>query len=212
MKPASEGLAAALAQLEASFRKRGPREERTDGKAADAKPVDFDRHRRQRDAQKAAELVRLAMEIGLDRFEPDTVDALERVAHIFAEPRSDWTFVMLSPAQNSEVVDWLAENSKRPLAAVKLWGRLFKHMRMDTGEIMLPRAQLAEAINVAPKHLSSIMTELEGINAIRRERDGRRVRYFMNPNVATHIAGPARAEAQKGAGALTLVQGGKGDG
>ena len=138
MKPASEGLAAALAQLEASFRKRGPREERTDGKAADAKPVDFDRHRRQRDAQKAAELVRLAMEIGLDRFEPDTVDALERVAHIFAEPRSDWTFVMLSPAQNSEVVDWLAENSKRPLAAVKLWGRLFKHMRMDTGEIMLP--------------------------------------------------------------------------
>ncbi len=206
MKPASEGLAAALAQLEASFRKRGPREERAGGK-----PVDFDRHRRQRDAQKAAELVRLAMEIGVDRFEPDTVDALERVAHIFAEPRSDWTFVMLSPAQNSEVVDWLAENSKRPLAAVKLWGRLFKHMRMDTGEILLPRVKLAEAIGVAPKHLSSIMTELEGINAIRRERDGRRVRYFMNPNVATHVAGPARAEAQKGAGALTLVQGGKGD-
>ena len=212
MKPASEGLAAALAQLEASFRKRGPREERADGKAPDGKPVDFDRHRRQRDAQKAAELVRLAMEIGLDRFEPDTVDALERVAHIFAEPRSDWTFVMLSPAQNAMVVKWLAENSSRPIAAMKLWATLFGHLRVDTGEIMLPRARLAEAIDVAPYHLSRIMTELEGINAIRRERDGRRVRYFMNPNVATHVAGPARAEAQKGAGPLTLVQGGKGDG
>ena len=207
MKPASEGLAAALAQLEASFRKRGPREERTDGKA-----VDFDRHRRQRDAQKAAELVRLVLEIGAERIEqiePGVVDALERIAHLYAEPKNDWTFVMLSPAQNSEVVDWLAENSKRPLAAVKLWGRLFKHMRMDTGEILLPRTKLAEAIGVAPKNLSSIMTELEGINAIRRERDGRRVRYFMNPNVATHAAGPARAEAQRGAGPLTLVRGGK---
>ena len=206
MKPASEGLAAALAQLEASFRKRGPREERADGK-----PVDFDRHRRQRDAQKAAELVRLAMEIGVDRFEPDTVDALERVAHIFAEPRSDWTFVMLSPAQNEMVVDWLAQNSKRPMVAVRVWAKMFNHLRMDTGEILLPRAKLAEAIGVAPYHLSRIMTELEGINAIRRERDGRRVRYFMNPNVATHVAGPARAEAQKGVGPLTLVQGGKGD-
>ena len=77
-------------------------------------PVDFDRHRRQRDAQKAAELVRLAMEIGLDRFEPDTVDALERVAHIFAEPRSDWTFVMLSPAQNAMVVKCWPRTRRAP--------------------------------------------------------------------------------------------------
>jgi DNA-binding transcriptional ArsR family regulator len=207
MKPASEGLATALAQLEASFRKRGPREEQADGKA-----VDLGRERRRREAQDAAELVRLALKIGLERFEPGTVDALERVAHIFAEPKNDWTFVMLSPAQNATVVKWLAENSSRPIAAMKLWATLFGHLRMDTGEIMLPRARLAETISVAPKHLSSIMTELEGINAIRRERDGRRVRYFMNANVATHATGPIRDEAQKSAGPLTLVQGGRVDG
>lgn len=209
MKPASEGLAAALAQLEASFRKRGPREERAGDKA-----VDLGRERRKRDAEKAAELVRLALEIGAERIEqiePGVVDALERIAHLYAEPKNDWTFVMLSPAQNATVVQWLAENSSRPIAAMKLWAKLFSHLRMDTGEIMLPRARLAEAIGVSSENLSRIMTELEGINAIRRERDGRRVRYFMNPNVATHVAGPARAEAQRGAGPLTLVRGGKDD-
>lgn len=207
MKSASEALHAALDQLEASFRTKGPRPE-TDGAAA----VDLARRRRQRDAEKAAAVLRGALDLGLDRFEPEAVEALERLAHTFAEPSNNWTFVMISPAQNKAVVDWLARNSRRPIAAVRLWATLFGQLRMDTGEILLRRAKLAEAIGIAPKHLSEIMTELESINAIRRERDGRRVRYFMNANVAAHIAGPARAEAQKDAGPLTLVQGGKGDG
>lgn len=207
MKSASEALHAALDQLEASFRAKGPRPE-GDGAAA----VDLARRRRHRDAEKAAAVLRGALELGLDRFEPEAVEGLERLAHSFAEPDNSWTFVMISPAQHEAVVDWLARNSKRPIAAVRLWAKLFRHLRSDTGEILLPRAKLAEAIGVAPYDLSRIMTELEGINAIRRERDGRRVRYFMNANVATHIAGPARAEAQKGAGPLTLVQGGKPDG
>ena len=61
------------------------------------------------------------------------------------------------------------------------------------------------------KHVSSIMTELAGINAITRQRTGRRMRYFMNPNVATHIPGTdARKTARDAAGPLlTLMEGGK---
>ena len=57
------------------------------------------------------------------------------------------------------------------------------------------------------------MTELAGINAITRRKEGRRVIYAMNPNVATHIAGPeARNAARDAAGPLlTLMEGGKPD-
>ena len=55
------------------------------------------------------------------------------------------------------------------------------------------------------------MTERAGINAISRRKEGRRVINELNPNVATHIAGPeARKAARHAAGPLlTLMEGGK---
>src|SRR3954453_13915566 len=53
--------------------------------------------------------------------------------------RNRWTFVMLSPAQNRIVVDWLLEHSSRPPKAVKMWALLFEHLRLDTGEVTLTR-------------------------------------------------------------------------
>ena len=57
-------------------------------------------------------------------------------------------------------------------------------MRSDTGEILRSREELAEKVGMTPRHLSETMTELASINAILRKKDGRAVRYFMNPNIA----------------------------
>jgi hypothetical protein len=134
-------------------------------------------------------------------------DAAARLADgLRAQAPSDWTFVMLSPSQNSAVVRWLADNSKRPVAALRLWARLFEVMRNDTGEILQTRDELARWLGVEPKNLSSIMTELASINAVRREKRGREVRYFMNSTVATHLPGSdARAKAREADGPLLVV-------
>lgn len=116
-----------------------------------------------------------------------------------------WTFVMLSPAQNAQVVSWLANNSKRPKVAAVLWAQMFTAMRNDTGEIMLNRNELAKLAKIRPAEVSSIISELVRIGAIIRRRDGRHMRYFMNPNVATHLGQKARESAQAEAPQLRLV-------
>ncbi|QTI82199.1 hypothetical protein IAI58_22915 (plasmid) [Roseomonas marmotae] len=124
-----------------------------------------------------------------------------------------WTFVMLSPAANDLVVSWMLEHSKRPQMAMRLWSKLFLHLDRDTGEILQTRDELAAAINAKADHVSEIMGELESFGAISKRRvkvAGMRgpgmVRYFMNPNVATHQTGQARDKAQKAASHLRLVK------
>lgn len=120
-----------------------------------------------------------------------------------------WTFIMISPEQNSDVVDWLATNSKRPLNAVKLWSILFKYVHRETGQIMLSRQELADMLQILPRHVSTIMSELESINAIIKEKEGRGVTYYMNPNVGTHLSQEDREKAQVKAPSLTVIDGGK---
>jgi hypothetical protein len=129
------------------------------------------------------------------------------------DPDADrWIFAMISPTQNFAVLEWLRQHSKRPQVAASVWGLLLTALRPDTGEILLTRDQIADRIGILPRHLSSIMTELVRINAVRREKEGRRVRYFLNPGIATHIPGPeARRAAREAAGPLlVLMEGGKG--
>ena len=116
-----------------------------------------------------------------------------------------WSFIMLSPKQNAAVVDWLRQHSNRPMAAMATWALCFTALRADTGEICLTRAEIADHVGILPRDVSSIMTELMGIGAIMRYRDGRRVRYFMNPHVGTHLKGRARDKAQAHAPQLTLI-------
>jgi hypothetical protein len=124
-----------------------------------------------------------------------------------------WTFVMLSPEQNEAVVAWLLDHSSRPQKAVRLWAALFRHLRRDSGEILLTRDELAGQVGTSADHVSEIMAELEEIGAISRRRErvpGMRgpgmVRYFMNPNVATHLAGMDRDQAQATAPKLHVVE------
>lgn len=115
-----------------------------------------------------------------------------------------WTFVMISPQQNKQVYRWLRKNSKRPIVATDLWMEVFTALRIDTGEICLSRSEIAEKIGALPRDVSSVMTELESINAIIRRRAGRGVRYYMNPNIATHRTGVDRDKAQEQTGQINL--------
>lgn len=115
-----------------------------------------------------------------------------------------WSFVMIGPKENRAVVAWLRENSKRPMAAMATWAELFTALRFDTGEIALTRAEIAERVGIHPREVSKIMTELVEIGAVSRVREGRRVRYFMNPNVGTHLTGKERDQAQSEARQLSL--------
>ena len=103
---------------------------------------------------------------------------------------------MIGPKQNREVLRWLRHNSKRPQAAAELWALLFTAIRSDTGEVVLTRDDIADELGIAPGNVSRIISELESIDAVMRRRDGRRVRYFVNPRAATHLAGAERDKAQ----------------
>lgn len=128
------------------------------------------------------------------------------------DPDADrWIFAMISPTQNFAVMEWLRQHSKRPQVAVSLWGLLLTALRPDTGEILLSRGQIAQRLGIDPDNVSRIVAELASINALRREKQGRAVRYYLNPNIATHIPGPeARKAAREAAGPLlVLMEGGK---
>jgi DNA-binding IclR family transcriptional regulator len=118
---------------------------------------------------------------------------------------------MLGPRENAAVVRWINAHSKRPHKAHELWATLLEHLRMDTGEVMATRQELAERVGIEPRHLSELMGELASINAVRREKRGRGVRYFLNPWIATHVPGSqARAAARQEAGPLLRVMEGGG--
>ena len=115
--------------------------------------------------------------------------------------------LQLGLKENQAVVSWLRHNSKRPMAAMATWALLFTAVRFDTGEIALTRAEIAERVGIHPREVSKIMTELVSIGAVSRVREGRRVRYFLNPNVGTYLTGKERDKAQSEAPQLSLVGG-----
>ncbi len=120
-----------------------------------------------------------------------------------------WSFVMLSPAQNRLVVRWINANAKRPRISAALWAEFFCHMRTDTGEIVMTRVEMMEAACASSPHISHALAELHGMGAVIRHREGRDVRWFMNPRVGTHLTGVARQEAQTAAPPLLeLIEGG----
>lgn len=167
------------------------------------------RFRSRRDKLKAAEASRLrqmVLDFGGELDLPDGVIG-RVVAAVDGQTASEggWTFVMIGPRENQAVVDWLRNNSRRPQAAMVVWAMLFTALRYDTGEIMLTRAEIAEHVGIGADNVSRIMSELVGIGAVSRRREGRSVRYFMNPNIGTHLGGQARDQAQAEAKQLRLI-------
>ena len=169
------------------------------------------KHRREMVAPAHAKMIE--SQIALMPMPEETRFDLIRTLRSNTASETKWTFVMLSPQQNADITQWLAKHSKRPKEALLLWAQLFTAMRMDTGEIMMTRGELAEATGSTAQNVSRIMTELASINAITRIRrrvagmpGPGRVHYFMNPNVATHIGGArSRETAQANAGQLNII-------
>ena len=211
MRQARDAFADAIKQAEKTLRRgaKGGGAETPRERGHDVTKLAEERAKRRR--EEARDFAKLARRLGLDDATLVRVDA---VAKAHAASPETWIFVMISPQQNADVVDWLEANSKRPQKAIRLWSRLLTHLRMDTGEIMATRQELAERVGMEPRTLSETMTELASINAIRRVKEGRKVRYFLNPNIATHLpTTSARAAAREEAGPLLRsVEGGRSDG
>src|SRR3954452_669676 len=116
--------------------------------------------RRQRlRGEQATQLRQLVLEFeGLD-----AVAAGRIVAAIDRETAAEkgWTFVQLNAAQNDFVIEQLTAHSARPQMATRLWAKLFLHLRLDTNEVVVTRAALAEAVGAKPNHVSEVMSELE---------------------------------------------------
>jgi len=177
-----------------------------------------------------------------DRLQEDQADLLKQALLPFAEtspamreavgrlyvqiknlttpaPGTTEPFVMIRPAQNAAVVDWLEANSKRPMKAMRVWALLFDHLMPHTGQIMLTREEISEAIGIRADDVSQIMNELVKFGAIFSERErveGLRgpglVRYYMNRHVAevgSRATQDELALIPKPGAKLEVVQGGK---
>jgi len=158
--------------------------------------------------EQAAELRQLVLAL-----EPQVPDAARKILAVIdrnTAASKGWSFVMLSPAQNRAVVRWINAHAKRPRVSAALWAEFFCHMRTDTGEVVMSRAQMMEAAEASSSHVSEALSELVNIGAVIRHKEGREVRWFMNSQVATCLTGAAREEAQRrDPPVLACVEGGR---
>lgn len=166
--------------------------------------------RREKRAEEAAQWVKLARQFVT---EDDLLARIDQAAELHVVSRDRERFIMVTTSQNLAVVRWIAENSSRPKKSHLLWALIFDHVHPNTGEIMLSRSDIAERIDDQPRNVSTLMGEFASINAVERRKQGREVKYFLNPNIATHVGGAAAREAAREAAGplLTLMEGGKAD-
>ena len=130
-------------------------------------------------------------------------NALYRVTET---PGRRWMFVMINPDQ-FRFVSKAIQNTRNVATTFAVWNSAITYIRMDTGEIMASREKIAEEVGVAPRTVSTSMSDLVKIGAIIRLRRGRRMAYFVNPTVGWNGGEGARQEAAKTAPKLRLVQG-----
>ena len=136
---------------------------------------------------------------------PGAADLVTIVERKLATTRG-WGFVMVEPRLYADVIEHLTKHSRRPQKAVVLFTRLFQLLPADGNEVMADRHDLARMVGCQPRDVSEIMGELEAVGAVYRRREGRGVRYFVNPLLGTHLAGAARDKAQAEAPRLQLVE------
>lgn len=172
--------------------------------------VSMARAARERRGEEARQFARMARRFGLDQ---DTLARIDQAAELHPETRDRERFIMVTTSQNLAVVRWISENSARPHKSNLLWALIFDHVHPNTGEIMLSRGEIAERLDDLPRNVSSLMSEFVSINAIERRKEGRQVKYFLNPHIATHLPGASAREAARDAAGplLTLMEGGKTD-
>ncbi len=139
---------------------------------------------------------------------PELASELLHVIDRHTASEDGWRFVLFGPLQNRVVVRRIHEHSKRPRMTQLLWAELYCNFHPMTGEVLLSRKQLADAVGTSLRHVSESLSELLRFDALIRRQEGRSVTWFMNPNIATGLTGAARDEAQRAAPRVVPFSGG----
>jgi len=132
-------------------------------------------------------------------------NSLYRITNI---PGRRWCFAMINPEQ-FRFVTKSVQRCRNVATTLSVWNAAITYLRMDTGEIMADREQLAKDAETLPRHVSTAMTELSKIGAIIKEKRGRKTAYFINPHVGWAGGEGTRKDAAEGVPKLRLVPGGK---
>lgn len=148
------------------------------------------------------------------------LNSLQRLTQPDAE-QSIWSggFMMLSRVQCAAVWDAIRKlpPERRPNQVRHAFDLVLLNLRQDTGEVMLTRDQIAQAIGASADNVSRVMGTLEWMGVIRRERrrvegvQGRgMVVYFINPHVAWNGSLEIRKEEAEASAPplLRIIEGG----
>ena len=139
---------------------------------------------------------------------PELARELLHVIDRHTASEDGWRFVLFGPLQNRVVVRRIQAQAKRSQLSQLLWAELYCNFHPMTGEILLSRKKMAEAIGARPEHVSAALAELLRFDALIRRQEGREVTWFMNPNIATGLTGAARDDAQRAAPSVLPFSGG----
>lgn len=116
------------------------------------------------------------------------LNALHRLTHP-AQDQPIWSggFTMISRQQCAAVWDAIRglPASARPHQVRHAFDLVLLNLRQDTGEVMLTRDEIAEKIGTHPDNVSRIMSTLEGMDIIRRER--RQMEGVRGPGMAVYF-------------------------
>lgn len=134
--------------------------------------------------------------LNLDLAETTRAD-LDSYLYRLAEPVSTgWSFMRLNQDQFRYVVR-AVRDCRRPATTLSVWNVAITYMRIDTGEILALRKQLAEDAGTSLGEVSRAMSELTKIGAVLKARRGQHVVYSINPNVGWNGSEGTRQSAAK---------------
>jgi DNA-binding transcriptional ArsR family regulator len=162
------------------------------------------RTRRDREQQEALHHLREVVSNLADALPGDVLQRIGTLIDRRLLSQDRWSFVMVNADLYAEYVRYLRQHSSRPLLALQLLAELIRSLPDDSNEVQATRAELARRVGCDPANLSRLITEMEEAGIVSRERDGRGVRYTVNPLLGTHLAGKARDNAQGQAPDLKL--------
>jgi hypothetical protein len=110
---------------------------------------------------------------------------------------NSWGFVMVQPQRDLEVVQWIIREALRPSISHLLWASMKGNLHSGTNEVLMTRAQMMQVTGARSPHVSEALSEFARREIIVRHKEGREVRWFLSPWIATHQSGAARDDAQR---------------
>lgn len=149
--------------------------------------------------EKAERLRQTVLDFGLpDKAAEDILVTIAR--HEAGGVRAAWKFNMIEPSQC--VVIWEAiRRMPLPDLTRHVFDYVLTHIEPNTGAVTLTREEIAARVGTEPRHVSTVMTQLERHNIIFRRRlkvEGRRgpgpVRYYLNPHAGWNGSLEVRAQ------------------